>query len=340
MADSLVSSGGPLKPADLLAVLRDILITKYFFAASLTVLLYDHILTLPAEVSGLNIEIVAIITLPAGADSLDKKENIPCTPFSRCVIMLVRVYALYGRNKLVAAGLSIILVAQTATGIWQVTVPGATPVFDSFLYSDEYHFCTYAPPTNMARASSVYMCMSLAYDTAVFGLTLSRTSYMFWKHEGRGPKSRSLVDGLIRDGGLYFASIFSINLAWVIMIFYAPPGLHDVAAMPSSSMTMVLIGRITLNLRVRVYERLDEDTTPANDIPLSQLRSIRSPCAPVPMGRVSPLSPAQARPHAGVVSSIVRIGRSDTEGSHKGSRWHRSMPIEVVKLQEIVDLDE
>ena len=37
---------------------------------------------------------------------------------------MIRVYALYNRNKIILGTLSIYLLVQTVTGIWQYTIPG------------------------------------------------------------------------------------------------------------------------------------------------------------------------------------------------------------------------
>ncbi|KAA1478054.1 hypothetical protein DENSPDRAFT_787561, partial [Dentipellis sp. KUC8613] len=221
---------------------------QYLFTMALTVLLYDHMLTFPAEVRTLwerkktyrvlffliaryHASLAMIVASvgyfsPAVTSDICRRWmffiplgiTIPLTLFPG-IIMLLRVYALYGRNRLVASGLCTILVAQLLVAIWQLTFPGAilAPATDN--------------PIQRGHTSSVYMCLSLSYDTAIFCLTLGRTSYIFWRHEGRGRTSRNLVDSLIQDGALYFASIFSINLTWVAMIFHASKGLRDAAAM-------------------------------------------------------------------------------------------------------------
>lgn len=141
--------------------LQQILAGKYFFLATLTVLLYDHLLTLPEEVSTvwkkkktyvlclflliryyapIAVSIVAVgffstamtrercknwmLFLPLGI-------TMPLMLFPG-ILMLVRVYALYNRNKIILGLLSTILLAQTITGIWQYTLPGGTPITLSF----------------------------------------------------------------------------------------------------------------------------------------------------------------------------------------------------------------
>ncbi|TFY66490.1 hypothetical protein EVG20_g4603 [Dentipellis fragilis] len=343
MADILV----PMSAADVgtpatVEILQQILAAKYFFVATLTMLLYDHILTFPSEVSYFDVELKLGMTFRTGANCLEKEENIHFTVLpGRSVLcsarhdsrisrlfcnyndrralstldtfptiwyiviayrvaryshalevrtpavasfhMVVeptashfRVYALYNRSKLIFAGLSTFLLAQTAAGIWQGTVPGGTPVPDP-VNNYEFHICLYAPPVKIA--------------------------------------------------------IFSMNLTWVIMIFQAPPGLRDIAAMPASCVTTVMICRITLNLRTTAYgpPQLDERTENPNDIPLSKLRSLRSPRAAASQAASAVLP---------VVSpSILQIGRKDAENSEEGNGWRLSGPLDISQSMRKVDPD-
>ncbi|KAA1474438.1 hypothetical protein DENSPDRAFT_882800 [Dentipellis sp. KUC8613] len=352
MVNVLVPTGNYGTPATV-ENLHQILIGKYFFLGTLTMLLYDHILTLPAEVQTVwkkkktyvlclflfvrYYALFAVIVVAFGFFSTEMTRErcahwmlflplgvtVPLMLFPG-ILMLVRVYALYNRNKIVLFGLSTVLLAQTIAGIWQYSVSGGTPAPDP-IDNYEFHFCIYLPPKKLGRTASMYVFMELGYDTLIFFLTLGRTSFMFWRHQGRGPSSRSLLDNLIRDGAFYFAVIFSINLTWVVMILYAPTGLRAISSIPSACITTVMICRITLNLRVTVYgpPRIDERTGNANDnIPLSKLRSLRSPRAanfptPVPRrdkdqngNRDSPVDPVYEEARGWRRSESVGMARS------------------------------
>jgi len=157
--------------------LRQIQIGKYFFLAAYTILLYDHLLTLPEEIQTvwkkkktfplylfilvryyalLSVSVVAfgffsteitrsrcghwMLFLPLGI-------TVPLTLFPG-ILMLIRVYAIYNRNKIILYGLSASLLLQTIAGLWEYTVRGgrAAPLpLDNY----EYHFCIYLPPKRM-----------------------------------------------------------------------------------------------------------------------------------------------------------------------------------------------
>jgi len=73
--------------------------------------------------------------------------TVPLTLFPG-ILMLIRVYAIYNRNKIILYGLSASLLLQTIAGLWEYTVRGgrAAPLpLDNY----EYHFCIYLPPKRM-----------------------------------------------------------------------------------------------------------------------------------------------------------------------------------------------
>ncbi|KAI0084423.1 hypothetical protein BDY19DRAFT_539233 [Irpex rosettiformis] len=154
------------------------------------------------------------------------------------ILMSLRVWAMYTANRLLLSFLLLYIAGQTAAGLWQYTVPGATPAPDP-LDNYEFHFCIYLPPKKIGHLSIMYVSMEVAFDSIIFLLTISRTIYMH--HHRRREFARSgynedvpfrgwtLLDSLVKDGALYFAAIFSINLTWVIMILHAPTGLRAIA---------------------------------------------------------------------------------------------------------------
>ncbi|KAI0305352.1 hypothetical protein B0F90DRAFT_1703754 [Multifurca ochricompacta] len=282
--------------------LKQIQIGKYFFLGAYTMLLYDHILTLPEEVqtvwkkkktfplylfvvvryyAPLAVTVVAfgffsttmtrsrcahwMLFLPLGI-------TMPLTLFPG-ILMLIRVYALYNRNRVILYGLSASLLLQTVAGLWQYTVSGGVPAplpLDNY----EYHFCIYLPPRRIGHLSTMYVFWELGYDSIIFLLTVARTFYVHWRHQGvtsTGAK-HGLIGNLVRDGAFYFGCIFSMNLMWVIMIMHAPTGLRAIASIPSSCVNTVMVCRITLNLRTTVYGPTTFERT-HNSFPMGDVRS-------------------------------------------------------------------
>lgn len=55
--------------------------------------------------------------------------------------------------------------------------------------------------------STMYVSWELGYDTLVFFLTVVRTVYMHWRHQGITSASGGkpgLISNLVRDGAFYF----------------------------------------------------------------------------------------------------------------------------------------
>jgi len=53
----------------------------------------------------------------------------------------------------------------------------------------------------------MYVSWELGYDTLVFFLTVARTVYVYWRHQGvTGSANRKsgLIDNLVLDGAFYF----------------------------------------------------------------------------------------------------------------------------------------
>ncbi|KAN0111746.1 hypothetical protein V8E52_008126 [Russula decolorans] len=270
----------------LLLDLKQIQIGKYFFLGAYTMLLYDHLLTLPEEVHTVwkkkktfplylfilvryyalfAISVVAfgyfsttmtrsrcghwMLFLPLGV-------TMPLTIFPG-ILMLIRVYALYNRNKIILYSLSTSLLLQAVAGLWQYTVRGGKPAplpLDNY----EYHFCIYYPPKRIGHLSTMYVSWELGHQ----GIT-----------NASGGKP-GLISNLVRDGAFYFGCIFSMHLMWVIMILHAPTGLRAIASIPSACVNTVMVCRITLNLRTTVYGPTTfERTNNSNSFPLSDLRN-------------------------------------------------------------------
>ncbi|KAH9962150.1 hypothetical protein BC827DRAFT_230058 [Russula dissimulans] len=303
--------------APLLLDLKHIQIGKYFFLGAYTMLLYDHLLTLPQEIQTIwkkkktfplyvfiLVRYYALLAMSIVAFAYFSTEmtrsrcshwmlflplgiTIPFTLFPG-ILMLIRVYALYNRNRIILYGLSSSLLLQTIAGLWEYTVRGGTPAplpLDNY----EYHFCIYLPPKKIGHFSIMYVSWELGYDTLVFSLTIARTVYVYWRHQGvtsTTSRKPSLINNLVLDGAFYFGCIFSMNLIWVVMILHAPTGLRAIAAIPSACVNTIMVCRITLNLRASVYGPTQFERT-NNSIPMCGLRDPRPERSDQPLDSVA-----------------------------------------------------
>jgi len=256
--------------------LEQIIVAKNLFLASLTLIVFDHFLTIRSEVVYvwqrpktfvlwlfLAIRYYAILALLvvavgyfspviSGTTCLHWSLFLPLgitMPLSigPSILLSVRVYAMYGRSKYIAAGLGTILCAQFAAGLWQYTVKGGRVAPDP-LNNYLFHYCIYLPPASLGSVSSMYVFIDLSFNTLLFGLTLGRTFFVYWRQKNVKDAS-SLLKTLAGNGAMYFGVIFCTNLGWALMILLAPTGLRGVFSQPTAALTTIMMSRITLNLR-------------------------------------------------------------------------------------------
>jgi len=234
----------------------------YFQIAAFTMLIYDHILTFSDEVeriwtrkiTGATILFflnryltpLQFIVITAFHDPEWTKEA--CDRFvvfegastvalvAVCeLIMILRVYALYGRSTLVAVSLLCLLAVQLSmtsiglhTGFALPLPPGITGCL----------------LTGSSRLYSAVWVAPLVTDSCIFILTLWRTrQYII------NSRSSPTFDLFIRDGAMYFFTIFGTNLLNALIYFLAPADLKNIGASFSLLMTSVMISRLVLNLR-------------------------------------------------------------------------------------------
>ncbi|KAI0044134.1 hypothetical protein FA95DRAFT_1608812 [Auriscalpium vulgare] len=291
-------------PVQVLRTLEDIRLNKFFFIAAYTILLYDHLCTLPTEIESfwkkkksrfLYLYILIRYYTPFVMTIVAVGFFSPAITYSRCShwmyflpiavtltlmflsgsLMAIRVYALWSKNIYLFSVLLLYLSAQTIVGLWSTLKSGGKP-FPYLLNNYEFHFCIFlSPVVGAVSSSSIYVFMDLGYDTIVFLLTISRTIYIHRTGRANGVKSGNLVQSLARDGAVYFGrvGIFCINFIWVVMILTARPTLHGLSAMPSSVITTILVTRITTNLRLVAHgpARLHERTV--DGVPLTVMHS-------------------------------------------------------------------
>jgi len=141
--------------------------------------------------------------------------TIPLTIITDLVIGL-RVYALYGRNKFIGALLSTYIIVQNAVTIWIYAVPSIHPVSLSGPASVNQipvlHVCDESPSSRLSSLQSAAdLFMQAIYDPITFGLIIFKTVEAVFKERGLGGV-RALI---VKNGLLYYALVES----------FSPPGL-------------------------------------------------------------------------------------------------------------------
>ncbi|PPR02230.1 hypothetical protein CVT24_011458 [Panaeolus cyanescens] len=283
-----MSAAIPAPPAVISAV-QHLNAGKYFQIAAFVMLVYDHVLTFSDEVervwkqrmSGATVlflinryitPIQFIIIIDAFHDPRWTEEV--CNQFvvfegastaalvggylseiltRVSVIMILRVYALYGQSKWILGFLLLLLTTQiviTAIGLSQGTRVPLPPFltgksFETVL-SDRVLIpcdagCILTGDTPLFPA---VWFMPLVTDTCIFVLTLWRAR-AYWKQSGSTP----IMHIFLRDGAMYFFVIFLANLVNTVIYYTAVEDLKAIGATFSQLITATMISRLVLNLR-------------------------------------------------------------------------------------------
>ncbi|TDL15684.1 hypothetical protein BD410DRAFT_796160 [Rickenella mellea] len=222
-------------------VLRQIFNLQYFALASITILYYDHVLTLPTEIERiwrpklspvsviflLNRYLACLGYIPIIFFFFDSPhDDKPCLLFSRypgvlnCIsqvligaILIIRAYALYYRQVWILVLTCSLGVATVGVSAWSLMA--ITDINIPCGPNDIFRVCL---PAGLSSTLpfQVNWYLSVAFDTTVSVLTLMKTYEMYRNHRNAGIHSE-LVNLFLRDGSLYFALMAVANIANLIM---------------------------------------------------------------------------------------------------------------------------
>ncbi|EJD42821.1 hypothetical protein AURDEDRAFT_168065 [Auricularia subglabra TFB-10046 SS5] len=164
------------------------------------------------------------------------------------LMMMIRVYALYGRSWKILAFVGALFILQFVVQGWLLSsaVPvvhpwGMRPAGCSMLFNEKVG--------DWATASA---WLPVIYDAVIFGLTAFKTAHVLRAKHRRASRAGGgewIMRVLLRDGSLYFFVILISNTPLMIMIAVADPGIRNVAAQWEFLITVTMMSRITLSLR-------------------------------------------------------------------------------------------
>ncbi|KAJ6627997.1 hypothetical protein B0H10DRAFT_1940947 [Mycena sp. CBHHK59/15] len=202
--------------------------------SAVVLLVYDHLLTFGDEIEyiwkqkkSLNILVRQLWRRVSQGCSLPIGPK-PCHNFARFegaftlvtvilaqAIIIVRIYAIYEKNKVILAGL---LTAWVA-----IVLPDGPVAFGCVLNEDPRYLPT------------------IFFDLVAFWLLVANFFY-FSRGEGR---SDSIFRIILRDGFLYFVVVVATNTTWTVVGALLTRDLQTML----TYITIILIGRMTINLR-------------------------------------------------------------------------------------------
>ncbi|PFH49320.1 hypothetical protein AMATHDRAFT_63471 [Amanita thiersii Skay4041] len=278
--DQIITAGWHLRVEDVRALFwsryaQCSYYSKSMALVSLTILIYDHLLTFGDEVQYIwkrrvspvtilylinryfapcafvicmvalfsanwTLEtLVLTLTLEYSCRSFSKFEGVLTLVTVMCAeaILILRVYAVYSQKIVVLIPLVVVWVAQL--GVMSYILSHSGPVIippSSISYG-----CILVADPEIGALAILFVVPAIVFDTIilvflVFGLYRNVKAY---------PDVR-MYQLLLQDGILYFLVVVMVNVAWTVT------GLTLVTDMKNilSLITNILIGRLTLNIRM------------------------------------------------------------------------------------------
>ncbi|KAJ8093245.1 hypothetical protein PM082_020731 [Marasmius tenuissimus] len=181
--------------------------------------------------------------------------------FTAEVFVGLRVYALSKRRKVVLYatafalawqwGIAIYAMSQSSLGTERVQLllpmDGPPPsVLPELPEVGPYHICIFISVISVIPWVKAFLCISLAFDGVAF---VAIAYYSFKIAREQGDQVTDLLRIIQRDGVVYFFVLFSSNLTWLLILFYARSSLQFIHNQPAMILSAIMINRITLNLK-------------------------------------------------------------------------------------------
>ncbi|KAJ6529623.1 hypothetical protein B0H19DRAFT_1192924 [Mycena capillaripes] len=243
-----------------------------FFLVAFVVVLYDYLLTLPAEVHFIWLRpkrlssywfmlnryfalstsvIMAVFTFadfaPEVCSSLQEAQKIFLLVQEIIIfaILGLRVYAMFNLDRRLLTVLCLTCVSVVVVVAWLANTNAAMPqpVPGSPLLALP-QCAALVSHTSALRLAGAWEAQ-LAVDVLVFGLTVLRAV----QHYRYDDKYRSsLLDCLVRDGAMYFVAILLANSMNILMYYFGDPILAGSLSWFAGALSATLVARLMLNL--------------------------------------------------------------------------------------------
>jgi len=193
------------------------------------------------------------------------------------MVIGLRVYALYNRNKYIGGILATYIMAEIAVSLWVYTVPSihliTLPGPASINQISVVHLCLATASSSLSHIqAAASLFMQVVYDSITFGLIALKTALVVLKRSRHGGV-RAL---LVKNGFLYYVIVFSAYFTWAMMTAFSPPGLQNVAGIPALIMTCISVNRLTLSLRQFYCADVSDASKPGYAIDVPRMNRRRS----------------------------------------------------------------
>jgi len=269
-------------------------IYRSLFLAGFSVLAYDHLLTLHTEVKYIwksklrpstlwflllrytclasNIWVSTFYFVIIDYESCEKMEILweVLVILQEALIeltLIVRVYAMYGRNPWILAALAFVLLL-VAIPLWATITIGHPQIFTA--PGPGVPGChNVTPRTEALRIAGGWEAI-IACDVLVFLLTLRKAYTQRRSNSTLMYTSTSLVERMWRDGVMYFGLIVLVNTANLFTFYFGDILLSGFLSWFATSLSITLLSRLILNLHEACM--IGIDTEEPNTVNLETLR--------------------------------------------------------------------
>ncbi|KAL4068450.1 hypothetical protein V8B97DRAFT_826953 [Scleroderma yunnanense] len=188
------------------------------------------------------------------------------------IIMIVRVYAYYNRDRRVLVSMAAVAVIAIAVGLWAVVF--SSPPSSSVVFQDPITGRVLACNNSLTSKQGLHLAIAwsglLVLDVIIFVLTLWRS----WitragigsdrptgAHEsvevnvsiGEG-RHYSLADVILRDGAMYFGVMAVASAANITILLVESAYKKGMGACFTNVISTTMVTRLMLNLRERFKE--------------------------------------------------------------------------------------
>ncbi|KAJ7695253.1 hypothetical protein B0H14DRAFT_3659193 [Mycena olivaceomarginata] len=174
----------------------------------------------------------------------------------------LRVFALYGFNRMVLLSMSITAGLAFALGAWTIIGYGNPQMLSA---PGMFGCHTDIPRITAFRLAGTSEAQ-LAYDALVFGLTLYRARA---DHAAMSLIPGSLIERMACDGAMYFGIILLAKLANVLSLYFGDIIIAGILSWWGTSLSVTLLSRLILNLQragVGNFRSLDVGATEVEGI--------------------------------------------------------------------------
>ncbi|KAJ7487963.1 hypothetical protein FB451DRAFT_1226039 [Mycena latifolia] len=189
-----------------------------------------------------------------------------------CILLSLRIYALYGLNKRIYIGMLGFGAVLLAVSCWALIGKNGVPEPDTV-------GCHIAESKKLGLYMAVPWEAIVIYDVAIFIALLYKSvekrkeTRMLWRNN-------TIISLLIRDGAIYFMIMALMNVGNIVTYYMAGPLLRGSLSTMASCMSVTMTSRLMLNLhsvdRTGIFSttsRLDSSYNYPGDVELDTLQT-------------------------------------------------------------------